>query len=232
LLSSSYASQNIPHILWNPKVHFCYHKSSPFIPILIHANPFCAIPSYFRQHFNIVLPSILFRCSKWSFSFMSLHQNSARISLLLRRSCHISPPLSSLIWSPVWYSVTSTGHEGRFQWPRGLRRRSASVRLLGRGFEYSREHGCLSVVSVVCYQVEVSATVRSLLRGNPTECDLDTSKWESLGPLGAIEPRKKCSFSLRSFPPVSSYFLRLTVKWPACLMKTGFSIFAAKGPRV
>jgi hypothetical protein len=31
-------------------------------------------------------------------------------------------------------------------------------------------HGCLSVVSVVCCQVEVSATSWSLVQRSPTEC--------------------------------------------------------------
>ena len=31
-------------------------------------------------------------------------------------------------------------------------------------------YGCLSVLSVVCCQVEVSATGRSLVQRNPTEC--------------------------------------------------------------
>jgi hypothetical protein len=34
----------------------------------------------------------------------------------------------------------------------------AAARLLGYGFETRREHGCLSLVSVVCYHVEVPAT--------------------------------------------------------------------------
>ena len=33
-----------------------------------------------------------------------------------------------------------------------------------------RRHGYLSVVSVVCCQVEVSATGRSLVQGSPTDC--------------------------------------------------------------
>ena len=33
-----------------------------------------------------------------------------------------------------------------------------------------RAHGRLPVVSVVCYQVEVSASGRSLVRRSPTEC--------------------------------------------------------------
>ena len=37
-------------------------------------------------------------------------------------------------------------------------------------FDSRRWHGCLSVVSVVCCQVEVSATGRSLVQRSPTEC--------------------------------------------------------------
>ena len=47
-------------------------------------------------------------------------------------------------------------------------------------FESRREHGCLSVESVVCCQVEVYASGWSLVQGSPTdcgvsECDLETS---------------------------------------------------------
>jgi len=38
------------------------------------------------------------------------------------------------------------------------------------GFESHRGHGCLSVVSVVCCQVEVSATSWSLVQRSPTDC--------------------------------------------------------------
>jgi hypothetical protein len=37
-------------------------------------------------------------------------------------------------------------------------------------FESHRRHGCLSVVSVVCCQVEVSATGWSLVQRSPTDC--------------------------------------------------------------
>jgi hypothetical protein len=40
------------------------------------------------------------------------------------------------------------------------------------GSKPSEEHGCLSVVDVVCCQVEVSATGRSLVQKGPTECDV------------------------------------------------------------
>ena len=39
-----------------------------------------------------------------------------------------------------------------------------------RGFESHRGHGYLSVVSVVCCQVEVSATNWSLVQRSPTDC--------------------------------------------------------------
>jgi hypothetical protein len=40
------------------------------------------------------------------------------------------------------------------------------------GFESRRGHGCLSVVSVVCCQVEVSVSECSLVHRSPTECDV------------------------------------------------------------
>jgi len=38
------------------------------------------------------------------------------------------------------------------------------------GFESHRGHGRLSIVGVVCYQVEVSATSWSLVQRSPTDC--------------------------------------------------------------
>jgi hypothetical protein len=38
------------------------------------------------------------------------------------------------------------------------------------GFESRWGHSCLSLVSILCCQVEVSATGRSLVRRSPTEC--------------------------------------------------------------
>ena len=39
------------------------------------------------------------------------------------------------------------------------------------GFQSHRGHGCLSVLSFVCYQVEVCATGWSLFQRSPIECD-------------------------------------------------------------
>ena len=59
----------------------------------------------------------------------------------------------------------------RPRWPRGLRGGFTSPRFLGLRVRIPPEHGCLSVVNGVCYQVEVSATGRSLVQRNPTECE-------------------------------------------------------------
>jgi hypothetical protein len=58
--------------------------------------------------------------------------------------------------------------EGRSQWPRSLSLRPLAC--WDCGFESHRLHGYLSVVSVVCCQVEVSATNWSLVQRCPTEC--------------------------------------------------------------
>ena len=53
--------------------------------------------------------------------------------------------------------------------PRGVRRRSAAARLLGLRLRIPhRGHGCPSIVSAVCCQVEVSATGWSLVQRSPT----------------------------------------------------------------
>ena len=55
------------------------------------------------------------------------------------------------------------------QWPRGLRRRSKAARLL-RLWVRIPPGAWMFVVSVVCCQVEVSATSWSLVQGSPTDC--------------------------------------------------------------
>ena len=76
-------------------------------------------------------------------------------------------------------------------------KQSAASNLLRFGFESHRGHGCLSVVGVVCCQVEVSATSWSLFQRSPT--DYGASMWliwktRELGgpdPLEAVGPKKK-----------------------------------------
>ena len=68
------------------------------------------------------------------------------------------------------------------------------------GFEPHRRHGSLSFVSVLCRQVEVSATGWSLVRKNPTgcgvsECNREASTKRTLWPTRVIEPRERTKHS-------------------------------------
>jgi hypothetical protein len=61
------ATQELPSLLWNPKVHYRVHKSPLLVPILCQINPIHTIPSYLSKihfklstHLRLGLPSGLF----------------------------------------------------------------------------------------------------------------------------------------------------------------------------
>jgi hypothetical protein len=52
------ASQEIPRILWNPKIHYHIYKSLPPVHILSQMDPIHGPPSHLlKNHFNIIRPS-------------------------------------------------------------------------------------------------------------------------------------------------------------------------------
>jgi len=94
------ASQEIPRILWNPKVHYPIHKCPPSVPFLSQLDLVHTPTSHFLKiHLNIILPSTP-GPPKWSLSFRFPHRNPAYASPLPHTRHMPSPSYSSRYYHP------------------------------------------------------------------------------------------------------------------------------------
>ena len=92
------------------------------------------------------------------------HGNRVRMTKCTHGQLYIATHTHTYIY--VYIYILYNVYICRSQWSRGLQ----ALACWDCGLESHPGHGCLSVVSLVCCQVEVSATDWSLVQRSPTDC--------------------------------------------------------------
>ena len=102
------ATQEIPRILWNPKVKYCVHTWPSPVQIMSQLDPVHAPTSHFLKiHLNSILPSTP-GSSKWSFSFTFTQQNPVCVSSIPPYTLRAPSILFLSIWLLSMYSYFSS----------------------------------------------------------------------------------------------------------------------------
>ena len=188
-------SRNSPHFT-EPEGSFRTHKRPPPVSILGQPNPVHIPTSHLLEiRPNIIHPSMP-RSPQWSPSLCFPHQDHLHPPLL-NHTCHMSKsqlPEFNIVQPTTAYA----GPSGRAVWGVGLQ----LLACWDCGFESHWGHGCQSVVSAVCCQVEVSAMSWSLVKRSPTTFGVSLCvihkpcEWEGPGPLvggEAVAPKPNYS---------------------------------------
>ena len=112
------ASQEIPRISRNSKVHYRIHKRPPPVSILGQPNPFHIPTSHLLEiHRNIIHPSAP-RSPQWSPSLRFPHQDPIHPPLLTHTR-HMPSPSYSRFYHPHnigWGVMTKVKNKNYFQW--------------------------------------------------------------------------------------------------------------------
>jgi len=98
--ASSWANQEIPHILWNVEVYSCVHKNCPVVPVLSQTDSVHTLPSY-----SFMILPFMPASSKWSLSFRFSYKNYLCISHV-SHACNIPHPSNPVLFDYlIWWAV-------------------------------------------------------------------------------------------------------------------------------
>jgi len=112
----------------------------------------------------------------WQYGACSLHAAYLRLQTQTQNTQHLSFFHCNIGFTDATQCYTKKKYVNlwtycsRSQWPHSTSVGPQPLACWDCGFESRQRHVCLSVLSVVCWQVEVSETIWPLVQRSPTDC--------------------------------------------------------------